>query len=103
MTATTAPTGPDQPRPPPTAREETGGLGLVDLGRIAGRGLASRRVRSGLTALGIAIGIAAMLAVLGIAESSRATLLAQLDRHRLEPARRDPGSELLRRRHQPAR
>ena len=73
MTATTAPAA-------PAAREETGGLGLVDLGRIAGRGLASRRVRSGLTALGIAIGIAAMLAVLGIAESSRATLLAQLDR-----------------------
>ena len=79
--------------PPATSRslrETTGRMGLLDLGRIAGRGLASRRVRSGLTALGIAIGIAAMLAVLGIAESSRATLLAQLDRHRLEPARRDP-------------
>ena len=33
-------------------------------------------LRSALTALGIAIGIAAMVAVLGIAESSRATLLA---------------------------
>ena len=43
-------------------------------------GLLSRRLRSGLTALGIAIGIAVMLAVLGIAESSRATLLAELDR-----------------------
>ena len=43
-------------------------------------GLLSRRLRSALTALGIAIGIAVMLAVLGIAESSRATLLAELDR-----------------------
>ena len=75
MTATTAATP-----VAPTDREESGGLGVIDLGRIAGRGLGSRRVRSGLTALGIAIGIAAMLAVLGIAESSRATLLAQLDR-----------------------
>ena len=53
---------------------------MLDLGRIAGRGLGARRLRSGLTALGIAIGIAAMVAVLGIAESSRATLLAELDR-----------------------
>ena len=51
-----------------------GHLGLLDLGRVAGRGLSSRRLRSGLTALGIAIGIAAMVAVLGIADSSRATL-----------------------------
>lgn len=78
MTAATA--APESPAEEPAFRETIGRLGLVDLGRIAGRGLASRKVRSGLTALGIAIGIAAMLAVLGIAESSRATLLAQLDR-----------------------
>jgi putative ABC transport system permease protein len=57
-----------------------GRLGPRDILRIATGGLASRRLRSALTALGIAIGIAAMLAVLGIAESSRATLLAELDR-----------------------
>ena len=86
MTATTAPTlpistpaGPAGKQPEPDL-ETSGRVGLADLTRIAGRGLAARRVRSGLTALGIAIGIAAMLAVLGIAESSRATLLAQLDR-----------------------
>ena len=61
-------------------RPAGGRLGLIDLGRIAGRGLSARRLRSGLTALGIAIGIAAMVAVLGIADSSRATLLAELDR-----------------------
>jgi putative ABC transport system permease protein len=63
-----------------TPRLAAGHLGLLDLGRIAGRGLRSRRLRSALTALGIAIGIAAMVAVLGIADSSRATLLATLDR-----------------------
>jgi putative ABC transport system permease protein len=57
-----------------------GRMGPGDILRIATAGLGSRRLRSALTALGIAIGIAAMLAVLGIAESSRATLLAELDR-----------------------
>jgi putative ABC transport system permease protein len=57
-----------------------GRLGPGDILRIAGAGLGSRRLRSSLTALGIAIGIAAMIAVLGIAESSRATLLSELDR-----------------------
>lgn len=57
-----------------------GRMGPGDIVRIATAGLGSRRLRSALTALGIAIGIAAMLAVLGIAESSRATLLAELDR-----------------------
>jgi putative ABC transport system permease protein len=63
-----------------TARVASGHLGVLDAGRVAGRGLGARRLRSGLTALGIAIGIAAMVAVLGIADSSRATLLAELDR-----------------------
>jgi len=63
-----------------TAALRAGRLGPGDIVRIAAGGLGSRRLRSALTALGIAIGIAAMLAVLGIAESSRATLLAELDR-----------------------
>ncbi len=42
-------------------------------------GLAARPGRSALTALGIAIGIAAIVAVLGITASSRADLLATLD------------------------
>lgn len=55
-------------------------VGLFDLARIGAGGLSARRLRSGLTALGIAIGIAAMMSVLGISESSRADLLATLDR-----------------------
>lgn len=42
-------------------------------------GLRGKRARSLLTALGIAIGIAAMVAVVGISASSRADLLAELD------------------------
>ena len=51
-----------------------------ELLRLGSVGLRTRRLRAGLSAAGIAIGIAAMLAVLGISESSRADLLARLDR-----------------------
>jgi putative ABC transport system permease protein len=51
-----------------------------DLLRVASVGLRSRRLRAALSALGIAIGIAAMVAVLGISESSRNDLLSSLDR-----------------------
>ena len=51
----------------------------ADVLRVGSVGLRTRRLRAGLSALGIAIGIAAMVAVLGISESSRADLLAQLD------------------------
>jgi putative ABC transport system permease protein len=51
-----------------------------DLLRVASIGLRSRRLRASLSALGIAIGIAAMVAVLGISESSKANLLQALDR-----------------------
>jgi putative ABC transport system permease protein len=45
---------------------------------VAAAGLRARRVRATLSALGIAIAIAAVVAVLGIAESSKADLLHQL-------------------------
>ncbi len=51
-----------------------------DLGRTATVGLRTRRLRTALSALGIMIGIAAMVGVLGLSESSKSELLAQLDR-----------------------
>jgi putative ABC transport system permease protein len=51
-----------------------------DLVRVGAVGLRTRRLRAALSALGIAIGIASMVAVLGLSESSRAGLLHQLDR-----------------------
>ena len=51
-----------------------------DAVRAAGIGLRTRRLRSILSALGIMIGIGAMVAVLGLSESSKSDLLAQLDR-----------------------
>ena len=51
-----------------------------DVLRVAAIGLRTRRLRAALSALGIAIGIASMVAVLGISESSKADLLSALDR-----------------------
>ena len=48
--------------------------------RVASVGLRSRPLRAALSALGIAIGTAAIVAVLGLSASSQAGLLAQIDR-----------------------
>ena len=66
-------------------------LRLVDLFRTAAVGLHTRRLRTSLTALGIAIGIAAMVAVVGISASSRANLLAELDELGTDLLRVAPG------------
>ncbi len=50
-----------------------------DVLRVGGHGLRARPVRVVLSALGIAIGIAAMVAVVGISTSSRAELNRLLD------------------------
>jgi putative ABC transport system permease protein len=50
----------------------------ADLGRLASVGLRTRRLRAGLSALGIAIGVAAIVAVLGLSASSQAGLLAEI-------------------------
>lgn len=54
-------------------------VGLADQLRVGAVGLSSRRVRSLLSALGVAIGVATVVAVLGISRSSQADLLAELD------------------------
>ncbi|MEU9560836.1 ABC transporter permease [Streptomyces sp. NPDC048161] len=51
-----------------------------DILRVGAVGLRARRARVVLSALGIAIGIATMVAVVGLSESSRADLMTRLDR-----------------------
>src|SRR5450755_2563762 len=55
-------------------------LSPVDLAALASIGLRTRKLRAGLSALGIAIGVAAIVAVLGLASSSSssAALLAEI-------------------------
>jgi putative ABC transport system permease protein len=55
-------------------------LGLKDSLRVAGVGLRARQPRAARSALGIAIGTAAIVAVLGLSSSSQAGLLAEIDR-----------------------
>jgi putative ABC transport system permease protein len=58
----------------------SGRLGLKDGLRVASVGLRARPLRAALSALGIAIGTAAIVAVLGLSSSSQAGLLAEIDR-----------------------
>lgn len=61
--------------PDPNARLRPG-----DLTRVASIGLRTRKLRASLSALGIAIGVAAIVAVLGLSSSSQAGLLSEIDR-----------------------
>jgi putative ABC transport system permease protein len=63
-----------------TAKLAPSRLRASDLARVASVGLRTRRLRAGLSALGIAIGVAAIVAVLGLSSSSQAGLLSQIDR-----------------------
>jgi putative ABC transport system permease protein len=70
-------------------------LAAGDVLRAGAIGLRTRRLRAALSALGIAIGIASMVAVLGISDSSKADLLAQLDRLGTNLLRVAPGQSFL--------
>ena len=62
-----------RPQAPAPAR-----LRAADLARLASVGLRTRKLRAALSALGIAIGVAAITAVLGLSQSSQAGLLAEI-------------------------
>ena len=66
---------PAAPLAPSAAR-----LRPADLAGLASVGLRTRKLRASLSALGIAIGVAAIVAVLGLARSSQAGLLAEISR-----------------------
>ncbi|WP_433336255.1 ABC transporter permease [Spirillospora sp. CA-294931] len=62
--------------------------------RTGATGLRTRRLRAALSALGIAIGIATIVVVVGVSESNKADLLAQLDRLGTNMLTVTPGSTL---------
>ena len=72
MTASRPPAAPPSPA--------AGRLRPSDLAALASIGLRTRKLRSCLSALGIGIGVAAIVAVLGLAASSQAALLAEISR-----------------------
>jgi putative ABC transport system permease protein len=84
MIATSGPPDPADPAVPAVpadpAAPAPARLRPADLAGLASVGLRTRKLRAALSALGIAIGVAAIVAVLGLANSSQAGLLAQIAR-----------------------
>uniref|UniRef100_UPI0038064FB3 ABC transporter permease n=1 Tax=Streptomyces sp. NPDC087263 TaxID=3365773 RepID=UPI0038064FB3 len=77
-----------------TTATAPGRLYPADLARTASVGLRTRRMRAALSALGIAIGVAAMVAVLGLSASSQAGLLAEIDKLGTNLLKVTPGQSL---------
>jgi putative ABC transport system permease protein len=67
-------------RPPSPAALSAARMRPGDLAGLASVGLRTRKLRAALSALGIAIGVGAIVAVLGLASSSQAGLLAEISR-----------------------
>src|SRR5438046_1747796 len=63
----------------PALSSAFGRLRFTDLARLSTIWLRTRKLRATLSALGIAIGVAAVVAVLGLSASSQAGLLAEID------------------------
>ena len=55
-------------------------LRLRDMARLSAVGIRTRKLRAGLSALGIAIGVAAIVAVLGLSSSSTAGLINEINK-----------------------
>lgn len=67
-------------RRPPGRAPDVARIPPHELISVAIQGLRTRRLRAALSALGIAIGIGAMVAVVGVSASSQASLLATIDK-----------------------
>jgi putative ABC transport system permease protein len=66
-----------------------------DMARIGLAGLRTGRLRAALAVLGIAVGVAALVAIVGVSESSKANLVAQLDRLGTDLLTVQPGTNFL--------
>ncbi len=81
MTTATPAAGPGRQRraaKAPLSVPASARMRVADLARLAAVGLATRKLRAALSALGIAIGVAAIVAVLGLSSSSAAGLNAEI-------------------------
>jgi putative ABC transport system permease protein len=70
-------------------------LTVSDIASLGLIGIRGRPVRAALSAIGIAIGVAAMIAVLGIGTSSRASLLNEIQQLGTNMLTAQPGQSLL--------
>lgn len=84
-----------QPAPHPARSLRAARMAPGDVFRVGATGLRTRPLRAWLSALGIAIGIAAMIAVVGISSSSRAELDRTLEALGTNLLRVEPGTSML--------
>lgn len=63
----------------PSTKLKRSHLSPLDAWKVAWQGVASRPQRSFLAAIGIAVGVAALVALTGISDSNRAALMEELD------------------------
>lgn len=84
----------NQPATPAPKRLRPARLQPLDILRLGSAGLRSRPLRVLLSALGIAIGVAAMTAIIGISVSSRAEVNRRLDTLGTNMLRVSPGQTL---------
>jgi putative ABC transport system permease protein len=84
-----------RPRPGRPSRNDRARLPPHELLGVALQGLRSRKLRAALSALGIAIGIGAMVAVVGVSASAQANLLAEIDSLGTNLLTVSPGTSLL--------
>ena len=54
-------------------------LGLIDTLRVGVSGLRTRKLRATLSAVGITLGIATLVSILGLSQSGSADLIKELD------------------------
>jgi len=85
------------PRSPdgPSAPIGRARLPLRELFGVAFQGLRTRKLRAALSALGIAIGIGAMVAVVGVSSSAQANLIAEIDSLGTNLLTVSPGTDFL--------
>src|ERR1700722_13052892 len=84
-------------REPPPATSPIGRarLPLRELLGVALQGIRTRKLRAALSALGIAIGIGAMVAVVGVSSSAQANLIAEIDSLGTNLLTVSPGTDFL--------
>ncbi|WP_411142449.1 ABC transporter permease [Streptomyces sp. x-80] len=91
--ATDVPSGEDTPTQP-AGKLVPARLSARDVAQVGSAGLRGRPMRVILSALGIALGIATMIAVVGISSSSKAQLLQELDKLGTNMLKVTPGSSM---------
>jgi putative ABC transport system permease protein len=78
-----------------TNRPERSRLPAIELVWVALQGLRTRKLRAMLSALGIAIGIGAMVAVVGVSASAQANLISEIDSLGTNLLTASPGTDFL--------